>query len=140
MKWWLKLVPRRRLAKRVLLWTGLLLIGLVGILMQYNLTRVDSIPLAALHRALGINRPSAGREVRARTIIGHRGSGTDLNGVENTIGAIRKAIEVGIRHVEVDVRRCRDELILFHDEPIERIILDAGRSELTGLTSLSSRN
>lgn len=68
MKWWLKLVPRRRLAKRVLLWTGLLLIGLVGILMRYNLTKVDSIPLAALHRALGINRPSAGREVRARTI------------------------------------------------------------------------
>jgi glycerophosphoryl diester phosphodiesterase len=47
-------------------------------------------------------------------VIAHRGASWDAP--ENTIAAVRRAIEVGADYVEVDVQATRDgELVAFHD-------------------------
>ncbi|MHA1770162.1 MAG: glycerophosphodiester phosphodiesterase [Candidatus Thorarchaeota archaeon] len=52
-------------------------------------------------------------------IMAHRGNPTAAP--ENTILAMEKAIEVGIDLLETDVRMTRDdELVLFHDDTLER--------------------
>jgi len=51
-------------------------------------------------------------------VIGHRGAaGLEP---ENTLRAVRRAIEVGVDGVEVDVRQVDGELVLFHDSTVER--------------------
>ena len=50
--------------------------------------------------------------------IGHRGAmGHEP---ENTLGSIRKALELGARCVEVDVYSVDGRLVIFHDERLER--------------------
>ena len=52
-------------------------------------------------------------------IVGHRG----FSGIypENTILAFKKAIELGVDFIELDVRQTRDgELVVLHDEKIDR--------------------
>ncbi len=39
---------------------------------------------------------------------------------ENTLGSIRKALELGARCVEVDVYSVDGRLVIFHDERLER--------------------
>lgn len=51
-------------------------------------------------------------------IIAHRGaSGHEP---ENSLAAIRKAYELSAKTIEVDVRKCRDKLVLMHDPKIDR--------------------
>lgn len=51
-------------------------------------------------------------------VFGHRGAaGLEP---ENTLRAIRKAIEIGVDWVEIDVRRVDGRLITFHDDVLDR--------------------
>lgn len=52
-------------------------------------------------------------------VIGHRGAaGLEP---ENTLRSIRKAIEIGVDRVEIDVRVTRDsKLVVIHDETVDR--------------------
>ena len=56
-------------------------------------------------------------------VIGHRGaSGFEP---ENTIRSLKKAIEHGVKMVELDIRVTRDgELVLFHDRTLKRLFDD----------------
>ena len=57
--------------------------------------------------------------------IGHRGaSGHEP---ENTLRAIRRALELGAHGVEIDVRFIDGELIVFHDDRLERTTNGKGR-------------
>lgn len=53
-------------------------------------------------------------------IIGHRGAmGYE---VENSISSIRKAIEIGVQMIEIDVFRCQTgEIVVFHDDHLNRL-------------------
>ena len=50
--------------------------------------------------------------------FGHRGACG--HAPENTVGGVRKAIELGADWVEVDVYAVGDELIVIHDDRLER--------------------
>ena len=50
--------------------------------------------------------------------FGHRGA--RRHAPENTVGGVRKAIELGADWVEVDVYTVEDELIVIHDDRLER--------------------
>lgn len=71
--------------------------------------------------------------------VGHRGAmGHKL---ENTFGSFKKAIELGVDMIELDVRLCKSgELIVCHDKRVDRItqttgyIADKTLKELKGLT------
>jgi glycerophosphoryl diester phosphodiesterase len=53
-------------------------------------------------------------------VIAHRGFSSRF--LENTMPAIRAAIELGVDMVEIDVQQTRDrELVVFHDYGLERI-------------------
>lgn len=57
--------------------------------------------------------------------IGHRGATGHL--IENTLGSINRAIELGVDFVEIDLRRTRDgHLVLLHDERVDRTTNGAG--------------
>jgi glycerophosphoryl diester phosphodiesterase len=75
--------------------------------------------------------------------IGHRGAmGHEP---ENTLRSVRKALRLGVDWVEIDVQRVEDQLVVFHDERLDRTTngrgllaeksfeelrrLDAGRGE-----------
>ncbi|HDJ89407.1 MAG TPA: glycerophosphodiester phosphodiesterase [Thermoprotei archaeon] len=64
-------------------------------------------------------------------IVGHRGAA----GIEpeNTLRAIRKALEIGVKAVEIDVRVSKDGFpIVMHDESVDRTTNGSGKiSELT---------
>ena len=64
-------------------------------------------------------------------VIGHRGAaGLEP---ENTLRSVRRAIELGVDRVEIDVRVSRDErLVIMHDETVDRTTNGHGYvSELT---------
>jgi glycerophosphoryl diester phosphodiesterase len=48
------------------------------------------------------------------------------HGPANTLRACAKALEMGIDMVEVDVRPCRDELVLLHDDDLSRVAARPG--------------
>lgn len=50
--------------------------------------------------------------------IAHRGASAQAP--ENTLAAIRRAIELGAAWVEVDVQACADGLVVIHDDTLER--------------------
>ena len=59
-------------------------------------------------------------ETKPFAIIGHRGAAGLAP--ENTLTAIKKAIEIGVDVVEIDVRMTKDgEIILLHDEDFSRV-------------------
>ncbi len=63
-------------------------------------------------------------------IIGHRGAaGTHP---ENTLGSIEAAIRAGADWIEIDIRRVDGELIVLHDERLERTT--NGRGSVYGLS------
>jgi len=65
--------------------------------------------------------------------IAHRGASGDGLAPENTIAAIRLALEIGVDAVEMDVRRTRDgALILMHDHSVSRTT--DGRGDVVDLT------
>ncbi|MFB6164239.1 MAG: glycerophosphodiester phosphodiesterase [Haloarculaceae archaeon] len=57
-------------------------------------------------------------------LIGHRGCGSQYP--ENTVQAVRKAGQY-LQTVEIDVRRCASgELVVFHDETVDRLTGGSG--------------
>ncbi|WP_447978590.1 glycerophosphodiester phosphodiesterase [Candidatus Nitrospira bockiana] len=57
--------------------------------------------------------------------VGHRGAAGHV--LENTLGSIEKAIELGVDYVEVDIRRTRDgALVVMHDPTLDRTTTGRG--------------
>lgn len=73
----------------------------------------------------------------APVIIAHRGA--SQRAPENTASAIEAAITLGAKVIEFDVRVTRDgELILFHDDELERLTGRAGTIEASDWAELST--
>ncbi len=57
--------------------------------------------------------------------IGHRGAAGYVT--ENTAAAIKKALDLGVDMIELDVRRCLSgELVVFHDSSVNRVTNGTG--------------
>ena len=63
-------------------------------------------------------------------MVAHRGA--SFWEPENSLAALEAAIRLGASHVEVDVRRCRDSLLAFHDPTVDRTT--DGRGSLAQLS------
>lgn len=58
-------------------------------------------------------------------IFAHRGASGDYP--ENTMLAFRKALEIGVDGIELDIHKCKDgELVVIHDEDIKRTFKGKG--------------
>jgi glycerophosphoryl diester phosphodiesterase len=58
--------------------------------------------------------------------IGHRGAAGHV--LENTLGSIEKAIEIGVDYVEIDLRLTRDgHVVVLHDATVDRTTRGHGR-------------
>ena len=58
-------------------------------------------------------------------IIGHRGAKGHL--AENTIESIKKALDLGVDGIEIDVHRCASgQLVVFHDFTVDRMTNGTG--------------
>jgi glycerophosphoryl diester phosphodiesterase len=69
-------------------------------------------------------------------ILGHRGASSDAP--ENTLAAFRLALEQGADGVELDARLCGSgEVVVFHDERLERLTGGSGRVADTPWTELA---
>ena len=68
--------------------------------------------------------------------IGHRGAG----GLEpeNTLRSIRKALALGVDGVEIDVYAVEGQLVVIHDETLERTTNGAGHVEAQSFEYLRS--
>lgn len=63
--------------------------------------------------------------------IGHRGAKNHL--AENTIESIKKALDIGVDGIEIDVHKCASgELVVFHDFTLDR--MTNGTGELSKAT------
>ncbi|MEC9065143.1 MAG: glycerophosphodiester phosphodiesterase [Bacteroidota bacterium] len=70
-------------------------------------------------------------------IIGHRGAMGHI--AENTIPSIKKAMELGVDGIEIDVFKCKTgELVVFHDEKLERLTNSSGLIESLDLDSIKN--
>jgi glycerophosphoryl diester phosphodiesterase len=70
-------------------------------------------------------------------IIGHRGAGND--GGENTLGGIRKAVELGCYGTEIDIQRTLDGYyILNHDANFRRVAGDSRKPSAMTLEEVRS--
>jgi len=68
-------------------------------------------------------------------IIGHRGAMGHI--AENTIPSIKKAMELGVDGIEIDVFKCKTgELVVFHDEKLDRLTNSSGFIESLELDSI----
>ena len=68
-------------------------------------------------------------------VIGHRGARGHL--AENTLASIRKAMELGVDGVEIDVFRCATgELVVFHDKTLDALTNGTGYIEKMSLDSI----
>lgn len=67
-------------------------------------------------------------------VIGHRGAMG--HSPENTIKSIRKALELGAKHIEIDVFLIESELVVFHDDRLERTTNGSGYLEEQSFSSL----
>lgn len=67
--------------------------------------------------------------------VGHRGAGAYE--VENTIESFRKAIELGVNAIEMDVRESKDgELVISHDDNLKKVFGKDIRIEETTVREL----
>ena len=70
-------------------------------------------------------------------IIGHRGAMGHI--AENTIPSIKKAMELGVDGIEIDVFKCKTgELVVFHDEKLDRLTNSSGFIESLELDSIKN--
>lgn len=69
-------------------------------------------------------------------VIGHRGAMG--HAPENTLRSVRKALELGAHGIEVDVYFVDGELVVFHDEKLDRTTNGKGRLEVRTLEYLRS--
>jgi len=68
-------------------------------------------------------------------IIGHRGAAG--HEPENTLRSFRKAIEIGVDWIELDVRRTADgQLVVIHDDTVDRTTNGHGRVQDMSLTEI----
>ena len=68
-------------------------------------------------------------------IIGHRGAMGYI--AENTLPSIKKAIDLGVNGVEIDVFRCASgELVVFHDKTLEKLTNATGYIEALDIDSI----
>lgn len=75
--------------------------------------------------------------------LAHRGADVQR---ENTMGAVRDAVDQGFGYIEIDVRTSADgKVVVFHDEKLDRITTGAGKlsqctwDELSTLTVVGPR-
>ena len=69
-------------------------------------------------------------------IIGHRGAMGHVT--ENTIPSIKKAIELGVDGIEIDVFKCKSgEIIVFHDKKLDRLTNSSGYIEDLSFDSIN---
>jgi glycerophosphoryl diester phosphodiesterase len=69
------------------------------------------------------------------TVVAHRAAHEAAP--ENTLAAIRQAIEIGCDYVELDVRETRDgELVLMHDGTVDRTTTGTGAVAAMGLAEI----
>lgn len=101
-----------------------------------------STPFFLLFGALSLFEPYLYRTVFASTdidrlagkefqVIAHKGA----SGLapENTMAAFKKALELGVDQIELDVRHTSDEeIIVFHDQRLDRIAKDTLGNPVTG--------
>ncbi|PIF01050.1 MAG: glycerophosphodiester phosphodiesterase [Maribacter sp.] len=61
-------------------------------------------------------------------VIGHRGAmGHEM---ENTVASVRKALELGVDMIEIDVFKIKSgEIVVFHDETVDRLTDLSGKIE-----------
>jgi glycerophosphoryl diester phosphodiesterase len=69
-------------------------------------------------------------------VFGHRGAAG--HEPENTLRSIRKAIELGTHWIEIDVYAVEGELVVIHDETLERTTNGTGRVVEQSLSHLRS--
>lgn len=68
-------------------------------------------------------------------VIGHRGAKGHV--AENTLPSIKKAMDLGVDGIEIDVFRCASgELVVFHDKTLEKLTNASGYVEDLTLDSL----
>lgn len=67
-------------------------------------------------------------------IIGHRGAAGLV--AENTLPGFLKAVELGVAAVELDVHVCEGELVVIHDDTLERTTNGTGSVAAIGLQAL----
>ena len=68
-------------------------------------------------------------------VIGHLGARGHL--AENTLPSIAKALELGVDGIEIDVFRCAsEELVVFHDQTLEKLTNATGYIEQLDLDSI----
>ena len=51
-------------------------------------------------------------------VFGHRGARG--HAPENTLRSVRRAIELGVDWIEIDVHACQGALVVIHDDRLER--------------------
>lgn len=68
--------------------------------------------------------------------IGHRGAAG--HAPENTLAAFRKGLELGVDLLECDLRLVQGELVIFHDETLDRCTKVKGKVSETELSKLRS--
>lgn len=67
--------------------------------------------------------------------IGHRGAKAHV--AENTIASIKKALELGVDAIEIDVHKCASgELVVFHDFTLDRMTNGSGEVAMHTLKEL----
>ena len=67
--------------------------------------------------------------------IGHRGAKGHL--AENTIASIKKALDLGVDSIEIDVHRCASgQLVVFHDFTLDRMTNGTGEVSKQTLNQL----
>lgn len=67
-------------------------------------------------------------------VFAHRGASAELP--ENTLPAFRRAAELGADGIELDVQCCREELVVIHDDTLERTTNGTGAVAARGLAEL----
>ena len=68
-------------------------------------------------------------------VIGHRGARGHV--AENTVASVKKALELGVDGIEIDVFLCASgELVVFHDKTLEKLTDATGYIEELSLDSI----
>lgn len=68
------------------------------------------------------------KKMNETIVIGHRGAmGHET---ENTLASVQKALDLGVNMIEIDVFKVKSgEIVVFHDETLERLSNSGGRIE-----------
>ena len=68
-------------------------------------------------------------------VVGHRGARGHV--AENTVASVKKALELGVDGIEIDVFVCASgELVVFHDKTLDKLTDATGYIEAIDLDSI----